>query len=189
MIRSLDGGRWRCGGVAGHASTAVGLDVDEGEWASGRSLLRGGQGHLIELQWVSLFHETQHCAKGVDCASVYHSYRANCRRSAYVWLRRRVVRCYGDRGSEWLAGDRQIVSYIQNCGATTDYTANVSLYSPGDSIGKPGSVFFADHANGVKLERVSPDTVKVTFAATRVIRAKEEVGGIVFLYEEDWRAF
>lgn len=88
-----------------------------------------------------------------------------------------------------LAGDRQIVSYIQNCGATTDYTANVSFYSPGDSIGKPGSVFFADHANGVKLERVSPDTVKVIFAATRVIRTKEEDGGIVFLYEEDWRAF
>lgn len=89
-----------------------------------------------------------------------------------------------------LSGKQRLVAYIRNCGATTDYTINVSFVRPDlDMKKETGDVFFANHGIGVQLEKVSPDTIKIFYSATDVIRKKSRMKGIYFIYERDGKRF
>ena len=89
-----------------------------------------------------------------------------------------------------LRGEKTLIAYIRDCGATTDYTLNVSFKHPGLDLGKEtGGVFFASHGSGIILQKVSLDTVRVIYAAADVRKMKEEVDGIYFIYEKNSKIF
>lgn len=84
-----------------------------------------------------------------------------------------------------LVENKRIISYVRNCGATTDYTVNVSFVEPGMDIKKEtGGIFFASHGREIRLEKISPDTVKIIYFATDIRRKKSRMQGIYFIYEE-----
>jgi hypothetical protein len=87
-----------------------------------------------------------------------------------------------------LIDDQELVAYIRDCGATTDYTLNVSFKDPKLDIKKEtGKIFFATHGNGIIIQKVAPDTVKIIYAATDVRRMKAKMKGIHFIYERNWK--
>ncbi|HNL27609.1 MAG TPA: hypothetical protein PKO47_12545, partial [bacterium] len=86
-----------------------------------------------------------------------------------------------------------VVSYLGDCGATVDMDANVSVCMTNDDLqnlgNRTGNVFFAYHARGVTVTKVSPDTVKIIYAASEVRTMRYYVNGVNFVYEENWKYF
>lgn len=87
-----------------------------------------------------------------------------------------------------LAGNQKVIAYVRNCGATSDYTVNVTFVEPGKDIKKePGEIFFANHGHEITLEKISPDTVKIIYFAPDILKKKSRMNGINFIYEESGR--
>lgn len=87
-----------------------------------------------------------------------------------------------------LAGNQKVIAYVRNCGATSDYTVNVSFVEPGRDIKKePGEIFFANHGHEIVLEKISPDSVKIIYFAPDILKKKSKMNGINFIYEESGR--
>lgn len=89
-----------------------------------------------------------------------------------------------------LLGNKKVVAYIRNCGATSDYTLNVSFIKPDINIAdETGEIFFANHGIGVTLEKISPDTIKVIYSAGDILKIETEMNEIHFVYESDSKRF
>lgn len=94
----------------------------------------------------------------------------------------------GEQEISGLAGNQKVIAYVRNCGATSDYTVNVSFVEPGRDIKKkPGEIFFANHSSEIVLEKISSDTVKIIYFAADILKKKSRVNGINFIYEESGR--
>lgn len=89
-----------------------------------------------------------------------------------------------------LIDDQTIVAYVTNCGATIDYFVNVSFKTPNINIRREkGDIFSAYHGNKIRIEKISPDTVKIVYAARDVWKQKMQEKGITFIYERNWKVF
>lgn len=81
-----------------------------------------------------------------------------------------------------------LIAYILDCGATIDYSVNVSFKKEKMNIKKEsGEIFHAYHARGAILQKIAADTVKIIYAARDVRTMKRRVNGINFVYEKNWK--
>lgn len=89
-----------------------------------------------------------------------------------------------------LIDNQAIIAYATNCGATIDYFVNVSFKRADMNIRREkGDIFSAYHGNKIRIEKVSPDTVRIIYAAREVWKQKMQERGIIFIYERNWKFF
>ena len=92
-----------------------------------------------------------------------------------------------------LVDGHEIVAYVGKCHATVDDDVNVSFHDPEANLrSRTGDILHVYHAYNVKLERVAPDTVKVTYAASGdkiIFKSVSEAKGVTFVFENNWDAF
>jgi len=80
-------------------------------------------------------------------------------------------------------GSYDAVVFTRDCGATTDYSTQVSLIRRGDHLrDQGGNVFISPHATGAQVEWVSPDTLLVHYGSTNPVLKVPHVAGIRIVY-------
>lgn len=83
-----------------------------------------------------------------------------------------------------LAGNQGIVAYVTRCGATVGNSISISWKRPNMNLQQEqGDIFYAYRGSNLKIEKISPDTVKVFYFAWEVRNQKMQERGVTFVYE------
>src|SRR5438445_2992506 len=73
-------------------------------------------------------------------------------------------------------GSHEVVVFIRDCGATTDYSSQVALLSRGASPRDlPGNVFIAPHRTDVQVQWIAEDTLLVQHGTPDPVRKADQV--------------
>ena len=109
--------------------------------------------------------------------------------------------CADDCGNEVIArsdapgGAHSAVMFERSCGATTGFSTQISIVSPGDQLSGSGNAFRADDDHGAaatgdwggpwaEMTWLAPEHLRVRYAAkSRIFEQDEAVSGIKISYE------
>lgn len=88
-------------------------------------------------------------------------------------------------------GAKTAIVVARDCGATTDFSTQVSILDAGDAVPKTGNVFIADSDHGaltnfkVDVQWSSPDHLVVTYPARAGVFVQEmHVKGVTISYQK-----
>ena len=83
-------------------------------------------------------------------------------------------------------GHREAVVFERDCGATTDYSTQVSIVKAGAALPNDvGNAYIYDHRTRLTVAWLSPTVVSIGYASgTRGLREAARAGGVTVLYRE-----
>jgi hypothetical protein len=85
---------------------------------------------------------------------------------------------------ENLKGNKNIIAFMEDCGATTDYSSHIYFFEK-DPYNRKEKVFMVYHSGGLYIKKNSSDTISVTFSGTDVFYMKEKVNDIIFIFKNN----
>jgi hypothetical protein len=74
------------------------------------------------------------------------------------------------------------VSFIRDCGATTDFSPQVYLRRADQEMSETGNVFVGDHSDKITISWETPNTLIIS-SDCKVISTKEEFEGIRIVFK------